>query len=183
MTGSTSQAILFVDGYNVIGAWPELITLRDVQGLDIARNQLAESLANYSAYKGFETLLVFDAYGQRQTHRSERFTQHLSIHYTSFGQTADSYIEISCAKFRNDIRKFEKRLIVATSDRAQQLTVVGYGAEWMSASQLGIDVQLSEQKVKHRQKPKKQSKQRFLSKSLNPDIQAKLAKLRSNLME
>ena len=183
MNGSTSQAILFVDGYNIIGAWPELIELRDSQSLDVARNHLAEALANYGAYQGFETLLVFDAYGQRQTHRSERFTQHLSIHYTSFGQTADSYIEISCAKFRNDIRKFEKRLIVATSDRAQQLTVIGYGAEWMSAAQLGMDVQLSEQKVKHRQKPQKQSKQRFLSKSLNPDMQAKLAKLRSNLME
>ena len=183
MTGLTSQAILLVDGYNVIGAWPELIQLRDTQGLDFARSQLAETLANYSAYKGFETRLVFDAYGQPQTHRSEKFTQHLSIHYTSYGQAADSYIEISCAKFRNDIRKFEKRLIVATSDRAQRLTVVGYGAEWMSATQLGSDVHLSVQKVKHRQKPQKRSKQRFLSKSLNPEIQAKLAKLRSNLMD
>lgn len=183
MKGSTSQAILLVDGYNIVGAWPDLIDLRDLKGLDVARASLAETLANYSAYRGFETLLVFDAYGQRQAHRIEKFTQHLSIHYTSFGQTADSYIEISCAKFRNDIRKFEKRLIVATSDRAQQLTVVGYGAEWMSASQLNSDVSLSEQKVRHRQKPKKQSKQRFLSKSLNPEVQAKLAKLRSNLMD
>ena len=183
MKGSTSQAILLVDGYNVIGAWPELTELRDSQGLGVARTSLAETLANYSAYRGFETLLVFDAYGQRQSHRIEKFTQHLAIHYTSFGQTADSYIEISCAKFRDDIRKFEKRLIVATSDRAQQLTVVGYGAEWMSAAQLNADVDLSVQKVKHRQKPKKHSKQRFLSKSLNPETQAKLAKLRSKLMD
>ncbi|MEO0867402.1 MAG: NYN domain-containing protein [Cyanobacteria bacterium J06642_11] len=184
MTASKSQqAILFVDGYNIIGAWPELIHLRDQQGLDVARNSLAESLANYSAYRDFETLLVFDAYGQPQGHRREVFTQHLSIHFTSFGQTADSYIEISCAKFRNDLRKFEKRLIVATSDRAQQLTVVGYGAEWMSATQLAADVNLSVQKVKHQQKPKKHSKQRFLSRSLNSETQAKLAKLRSNLME
>ncbi len=182
MNGSNSQAILLVDGYNVIGAWTDLTDMRDSLGLEVARNHLAETLANYSAYRGFETLLVFDAYGQRQTHHSEKFTQHLSIHYTSFGQTADSYIEISCAKFRNDIRKFQKRLIVATSDRAQQLTVVGYGAEWMSANQLATDVQLSVQKVKHRQKPQKHSKQRFLSKSLNPETQAKLARLRSNLM-
>lgn len=183
MNGSPAQAILLVDGYNVIGAWPALIELRDGDSLDLARNSLAEMLANYSAYRGFETLLVFDAYGQRQSHRVEKYTQHLSVHYTSFGQTADSYIEISCAKFRNDIRKFEKRLIVATSDRAQQLTVVGYGAEWMSAAQLHADVNISVQKVKKRQKPQKQSKQRFLSKSLNPEMQAKLAKLRSSLME
>lgn len=183
MRGSTSQAILLVDGYNIIGAWPELMELRDLQGLEVARTSLAETLANYSAYRGFETLLVFDAYGQPQGHHREVFTQHLSLHFTSFGQTADSYIEISCAKFRNDIRKFEKRLIVATSDRAQQLTVVGYGAEWMSANQLAADVNVSVQKVKHRQKPQKRSKQRFLSKSLNSETQAKLAKLRSNLME
>lgn len=183
MNGSTSQAILLVDGYNIIGAWPALIKLRDTQNLEAARNELAEVLANYSAYRGFETLLVFDAYGQRQTHRQEHLTQHLAIHYTSFGQTADSYIEISCAKFRHDIRKFQKRLIVATSDRAQQLTVVGYGAEWMSAPQLAADINLSVQKVKHRQKPKKQSKQRFLSKSLNSETQAKLAKLRFNMPE
>lgn len=183
MTGSTSQAILLVDGYNIIGAWPDLIELRDIQGLEFARNGLAETLANYSAYKGFETLLVFDAYGQPQTHRSESLTQHLSVHYTSFGQTADSYIEITCAKFRNDSRKFQKRLIVATSDRAQQLTVIGYGAEWMSAAQLASDVNLSVQNVKHRQKPQKHSKQRFLSKSLNSETQAKLAKLRTHLMQ
>lgn len=183
MTGSTSQAILFVDGYNIIGAWPDLIELRDAQGLEFARNNLAETLANYSAYKDFETLLVFDAYGQPQTHRSEPLTQHLSVHYTSFGQTADSYIEISCAKFRNDSRKFKKRLIVATSDRAQQLTVIGYGAEWMSAHQLASEVNLSVQNVRHRQKPQKHSKQRFLSKSLNLETQAKLAKLRANLMK
>ncbi len=183
MNVSTSQAILLVDGYNVIGAWPDLTELRDFQGLEVARTSLAETLANYSAYRGYETLLVFDAYGQRQAHRIEKFTQHLSIHYTSFGQTADSYIEISCAKFRDDIRKFEKRLIVATSDRAQQLTVVGYGAEWMSAAQLNADVNLSVQKVKRRQRPQKKSKQRFLSKSLNPEMQAKLAKLRSNLAD
>ncbi len=183
MASSSSQAILLVDGYNIVGAWPELIQLRDNQDLEMARSQLAETLANYSAYRGFETLLVFDAYGQRQAHRCDRFTQHLSIHYTSFGQTADSYIEVTCAKFRNDVRKFQKRLIVATSDRAQQLTVVGYGAEWMSANQLAADVQLSVQKVKHRQRSRKQSKQRFLSRSLNPETQAKLAKLRSNLMQ
>ena len=183
MKRSTSQAILLVDGYNVIGAWPELTELRDLQGLEFARTSLAETLANYSAYSGFETLLVFAAYGQPQAHRIEKYTQHLSIHFTSFGQTADSYIEISCAKFRNDLRKFEKRLIVATSDRAQRLTGVGYGAEWMSATQLNADVNLSVQKVKHRQKPKKQSKQRFLAKSLNAETQAKLAKLRSKLTD
>ncbi|MEO0458768.1 MAG: NYN domain-containing protein [Cyanobacteria bacterium P01_A01_bin.114] len=183
MASSTAEAILLVDGYNVVGAWPELIRLRDQLGLEPARNQLAEDLANYSAFKAFETWLVFDAYGQQQPHRQESVTNHLSIHYTSFGQTADSYIERACALFRKDSRKFQTRLIVATSDRAQQLTVVGYGAEWISAQQLGSDVHFSRQHVKRRQKPAKQSKKRFLADSLNPEAQAKLARLRQGLWD
>ncbi|MEM9908723.1 MAG: NYN domain-containing protein [Cyanobacteria bacterium P01_D01_bin.44] len=183
MASSAAEAILLVDGYNVVGAWPELIRLRDREGLGPARNQLAEDLANYSAFKAFETWLVFDAYGQRQPHRQETVTQHLSIHYTRFGQTADSYIERACALFRKDARKFQSRLIVATSDRAQQLTVVGYGAEWMSTHQLASDVQFSQRRVKRRQKPAKQSNKRFLSASLNPEAQAKLAKLRQGVWD
>ncbi|MEO1402211.1 MAG: NYN domain-containing protein [Cyanobacteria bacterium J06635_1] len=183
MASSAAEAILLVDGYNVVGAWPELIRLRDCEGLEPARNQLAEALANYSAFRAFETWLVFDAYDQRQPQRQETLTQHLSIHYTRFGQTADSYIERACALFRKDARKFRSRLIVATSDRAQQLTVVGYGAEWMSTQQLASDVQFSQQRVKRRQKPPKQSNQRFLFASLNPEAQAKLAKLRQGILD
>ncbi|NEP15413.1 MAG: NYN domain-containing protein [Leptolyngbya sp. SIO4C1] len=181
MNSPSAQAILLVDGYNIVGAWPELIQLRDSSGLESARNQLAEVLANYSAFKDFETWLIFDAYGHRRAHHSESVTQHLSIHYTRFGQTADSYIEKACAQFRNDVRKFQQRLIVATSDRAQQLTVIGYGAEWMSAQQLESDVTFSLQRVRRRQKSKQRSRRSSLANSLGPEAKAKLSRLRFGL--
>ena len=183
MASSSIEAVLLVDGYNVVGAWPELTQLRDQVGLAPARNHLVEVLASYSAFKAFETQLVFDAYGQRQHHRQESVTDNLCVHYTRFGQTADSYIERACASFQQNVRKFQTRLIVATSDRAQKDTVVGYGAEWMSAQQLASDVHVSLQRVKRRQKPAKQSKRRFLANSLNPEAQAKLTRFRHGIWD
>lgn len=177
MTGAIAQAILLVDGYNIIGAWASLVELRDNRGFDAARESLVLSLANYSAFKGFETWVVFDAYEQRTPASQEPITHHLSVHYTGFGQTADSYIERACAKFRSDARKFTQRLIVATSDQVHRQTVVGYGAEGMSASQLESEVLSAHKRAKRRQKPARRSSGRVFA-NLNPDVQAKLARLR-----
>lgn len=183
MPRSKFQAVLLVDGYNVIGAWPRLQRVRDRDGLEIARRDLIEALTGYSAYKGFDTRIVFDAYSQATPYNEESVTANVSVHYTDFGQTADSYIEKACALFRHDVRKFYQRLIVATSDRAQQLTVVGYGAEWMSAHRLGVDVDHAKQHVQRRQQAPKRSPSRFLASSLDPLAQARLHQLRFGLKE
>ncbi|MEO1127001.1 MAG: NYN domain-containing protein [Cyanobacteria bacterium J06639_16] len=177
----SSEALLLVDGYNMIGAWPNLAQSQAKGGLDQARSDLVETLVNYSAFKGFETHLVFDAYSQQTPSNQTVITQNLRVHYTAFGQTADTYIEKVCAQFRNNARKFTHRLIVATSDRAQQLTVVGYGAEWMSAKQLAMDVQVSVQGVKQRQRTQKQSTKRLLANTLDPKVQEQLDRLRMGL--
>jgi predicted RNA-binding protein with PIN domain len=49
MPSSTPQAILLVDGYNVVGAWHSLKRVRDRYGLEEARRELADALADYSA--------------------------------------------------------------------------------------------------------------------------------------
>ena len=177
MASKPSQAILLVDGYNIIGAWPSLIAINQHQGLDAAREALIAHLANYSAYQEFETWAVFDAYEQRTPASAEKITHHLSVHYTGFGQTADSYIERSCAKFRNDARKFTQRLIVATSDNVHRQTVVGYGAEAISALQLQNEVISAGRQVQRRQKAKKKRSGRVFA-NLNPDVQAQLTKMR-----
>ncbi len=178
MPRSTPKPILLVDGYNIVGAWRELIQVRDRQGLEEARHRLIEILTGYSAYQGFDTQVVFDAQYRDTPNNREVMTNHLCVHYTDFGQTADTFIEKTCADFRTDIRKFDHRLIVATSDRAQQLTVVGYGAEWMSAEQLGNDVEFVIRKVERKIKPAKKSAGRFLFNSLDPDAQKRLSQMR-----
>jgi len=178
MTQSRYEAIFLVDGYNIIGAWSELQqALRD-EGMESARRQLIETLTNYSAYKGFDTRLIFDAQYRESQGTLETITPNLAIHYTNFGQTADSHIEKLCAAFRNDLRKFEQRLIVATSDQAQRLTVQGYGAEWISAQRLAAEVALTVRQVKHRQRPSSRSRKRSFVSSLDSDALQRLTDLR-----
>lgn len=180
MPPSTPQALLLVDGYNVIGAWHRLIQIRNQAGLEEARRELVNSLIDYSAYQNFETHIVFDAYDQNTPKTREVITANLEVCYTHYRQTADTYIEQTCAQYRKDLRKFEQRLIVATSDRAQQLTVVGYGAEWMSAQQLRAEVEFAIQKVRRKQQSirKQRTPHRFLASAIDPIARQRLAQLR-----
>ena len=178
MSRSLPQALMLVDGYNVVGTWHDLKQASDRDGLEEARRLLIEALANYSAYQDFDTQLVFDSQYQDTGSKRDVITSNLAVHYTDFGQTADTFIEKTCAAFRNDLRKFHQRLIVATSDRAQQLTVVGYGAEWMSSEQLAVEVDTALIKVRTKKKPATKNSRRFLISSLDPAAQKRLSELR-----
>ena len=72
-------------------------------------------------------------------------------------------------------------MIVATSDRAQQLTVVGYGAEWMSAEQLAADVESTARRSERQHKSRKHNSSRFLAVPSIQNAQQRLAKLRMGL--
>ena len=174
---------MLIDGYNVIGAHPPFQMMRDREGLEEARRALIELLSNYTAYHRYESTIVFDAHYQDQPGRVWPVTDRLSVGYTQSNQTADSYIERACAIFfREDLRRFSKRMIVATSDRAQWLTAVGYGAEWMSSPQLIREALACMKQVKRRQPNVKQSKKRFLASGLDAEVQSKLARLREDLL-
>ncbi len=182
MSSSSSPAVLLVDGYNIIGAWSCLKKTCSQAGLEAARYELVESMTSYSAFHGYETQVVFDAQYQNTSSNREVITELLSVYYTDFGQTADTYIEKSCASFRYQVaQSLISRVIVATSDRAQQLMIQGYGAEWMSALQLCYDVQASVCRARHNYQTRKQSKSRFLANSIDPKARERLAELRMGL--
>jgi predicted RNA-binding protein with PIN domain len=136
MPPSLYQALLLVDGYNIIGAWSDLKQSRDRHGLETARQELIETLIDYAAVQAYQTYIIFDAHYQNTPSYSEAFTSLVTVYYTNFAETADTYIEKFCATFQNNKQPKSLRLIVATSDRAQRLTVTGYGAEWISAQRL-----------------------------------------------
>ncbi|WP_250126052.1 NYN domain-containing protein [Chroococcidiopsis sp. CCMEE 29] len=196
MTRSSPHAVLLVDGYNIIGAWSYLKKTRDDAGLEASRCQLIEALINYTTFQGFQTQIVFDAQYQNTCSTQEDITQNLSVHYTDFGQTADTYIEKACACFYSYTNRVlpkavlprkpphcsQSRLIVATSDRTQQLMVMGYGAEWMSAQQLAGEVESAAIRVRQH-KPKKQSSSRFLANSIDAKARQRLADLRLGLKD
>lgn len=196
MPRSSPTAVLLVDGYNIIGAWSDLKQVRDTDGLETARDHLTEILINYSALKDFKTQIVFDAQYQKTGGNHEVITQCLSVYYTDFGQTADTYIEKVCASARPYVRQMMpnsiscnrntyqsafSRLIVATSDRAQQLTILGYGAEWLSAQQLFHDVESTSRRSRRQHQPRKQSSSRFLANSIDAKARQRLTRLRLGL--
>ena len=51
---------LIVDGYNVINAWKEFASLRE-ESLEHARDLLVAGIAEYTAFKGYHGIVVFDA--------------------------------------------------------------------------------------------------------------------------
>ncbi|MEO0845855.1 MAG: NYN domain-containing protein [Cyanobacteria bacterium J06648_1] len=184
MSSSPYQAILLVDGYNIIGDWSDLKKSRDHHGLEAARYELVECLINYSASVGYRTKVVFDAHYQDTPRSIENHTAALSVHYTAFAETADTYIEKFCATFaRKKYQQESTRLIVATSDRAQQLTVVGYGAEWLSAPMLAREVKMAVQKTKSKtqKQVKKKPDGRFLLHTLDPVAQKRLRQMRQGM--
>jgi uncharacterized protein len=177
-----SDVTLLVDGYNVIGAWMPLAFCGDRAALEAAREQLIEELANYSAFQGYQTRIIFDAHQRHGSYgNSELITNALEIFYTEYGETADTHIELFCSQARFQARKSHHRLIVATNDRAQQLTVMGYGAEWISAQQLLGDVEAIALSIRRKQQSNKKTSTRLLSHSLDPDAKKKLEKWRHGL--
>ncbi|MBW4614369.1 MAG: NYN domain-containing protein [Desmonostoc vinosum HA7617-LM4] len=182
MPPSSSQAVLLVDGYNIIGAWPCLKKTRDSAGLEAARWELVEAMTGYSAFQGYVTQVVFDAQYQNGSSNKEIINELLTVHYTDYGQTADTYIEKACAALRQQVAlSLISRVIVATSDRAQQLMVQGYGAEWLSAQQLCGEVEATVCRMRHKYQTRKQSKSRFLASAIDAKARQRLAELRMGL--
>lgn len=168
--------LLLVDGYNIIGSWSPLKSTRDRHGLEQARYELIETLINYTVHKGFKTQVVFDSQYQKTPSSVEHHSTHLSICFTAWTQTADTYIERVCATFFRRQQINHNRIIVATSDRDQYLTAMGYGAEWMSVEVLAKDIESSRSQVKRKQRSNKRSRGRLLFNCLDAQSQEKLAR-------
>ncbi|TCZ67521.1 NYN domain-containing protein [Paenibacillus albiflavus] len=135
------QEFLIVDGYNIIGAWPKLSKLKDVN-LEEARNSLIHMLAEYQSFSGMKTYLVFDAYlvpGIGKQYSQSR----LSVLYTKEKETADELIE----RLVTDLIGRRKQVYVATSDMIEQHVIFGKGALRMSANELLVKVRNSRKEI------------------------------------
>ncbi len=179
MSAPPYQAFLLVDGYNIIGSWSDLKKSRDHYGLETARHSLIESLVNFAPMVDYRTQIVFDAHYQNTPSYSEEYTPLVSVHFAAFAETADTYIEKFCASFRNAAyQEHSSRLIVATNDRAQKLTVTGYGAECISAQRLAGEVETTSRRAKRNERSSKKSAGRFLFHALDPIAQERFRQMR-----
>lgn len=133
---------LLVDGYNVIFSWENLKALaRD--NIDSARGTLVNILCNYRGFKKCELILVFDAYKVKGNHREVEREGNIDIVYTKEAETADTYIE----KVSHELAKNHKVRVV-TSDRMEQLIILGNGAIYVSSKEFYEEVRNAEEQIR-----------------------------------
>ncbi len=135
--------LLYVDGYNMIGAWPHLQKLQRENDLVAARESLLHDLSEYAKYENVEVRVVFDAHfvpGIQQVY--DRY--HLTVIFTKEEETADSYIE----KAVGEENLFTTNVVVATSDLAEQWLVFQRGASRKSARDLYKEIQHTRENIR-----------------------------------
>lgn len=157
------QQYLLVDGYNIIFAWEELNELAKTN-IDAARDKLMDILCNYQGFKKCELILVFDAY-KIEGHPVETIEYHnIHVVYTKEAETADQYIE----KLVHEIgRKYD--VTVATSDRLEQMIILGEGAKRMSARDLEQEIELVNQQIRKDYLQKQQTGKNYLFDQLDEE--------------
>ncbi|MDO9491891.1 NYN domain-containing protein [Acetobacterium sp.] len=129
------KTILIVDGYNVIHGSDDLKRLSEIQ-LEEARVKLINDLNGYSGFKGWETILVFDAYQQQTLEKCEEIVGRIKVVFTEKNKTADSYIE----KLVYSLPKAYSVRVV-TSDFTLQQMVMASGAERVPVRELIQDME------------------------------------------
>ncbi|MCG0275933.1 MAG: NYN domain-containing protein [Thermosediminibacteraceae bacterium] len=144
---------LFIDGYNVINAWPELIEAKSVS-LETARDKLVDIMADYAAQTGINVVVVFDAHNVEGGRGGRYHINGVEVVFTREGETADNYIEktVSSLGMGNKIR-------VATSDWIEQQIVMGHGAIRLSARELRNEVMALAERRRQLEERKKLERQ------------------------
>ena len=127
--------IMIVDGYNVIGNWPELAKLKAEDHFDVARDRLLDVLAEYRSYEDRQMIVVFDAMYVPGIGKNYSKWD-LTVVFTKEDETADSYIE----KLAQQLNTHLNQLTVVTSDQAEQWTVFSRGALRISSREFLTEV-------------------------------------------
>ena len=133
---------LLVDGYNIIFAWDELKSLAK-ENIDSAREALIEILGNYQGFRKCKVIAVFDAYKVKGGQR--HFEKHgdVTVVYTQEAETADTYIERTTYELSGKAGpgSGKYRVRVATSDRLEQMVILGNNAMRVSAGDFKAEVE------------------------------------------
>jgi uncharacterized protein len=163
---------LIVDGYNIL---PRLYlkSLREIGDLEMARNDLADRLCEYSAFRGEYVVLVFDA------HHTENQGTHIrhgvvDMYFTQKKETADERIEALVYEMRDVYGEIS----VATSDAAEQQVVFGGGALRISADELRRRLEEVEAGIRASVKKVESNPKSTLSDNIRQDVANILEKWR-----
>ncbi len=136
------EEYLLVDGYNIIHAWEDLDDLAR-EDLDGARIRLLDLLCNYQGWRNCHVIVVFDAYRVKGNPGSVEQYRNIHVVYTREAETADTYIEKTTYEIAPHYR-----VRVATSDRLEQMIILGHGADRISARELKLELELAEEQIR-----------------------------------
>ena len=155
---------LLVDGYNIIFAWPELKALADTN-LDAARLRLQDILCNYQGFKKCNVILVFDGYKVKGNPGEVIQYHNIHVIFTKEAETADQYIE----KVTQEIGRTH-HVRVATSDRLEQVIILGKGAVRLSARDLQKEIRETDEEIHSQHLQKIPSKKNRLFDNVDADL-------------
>ena len=125
---------LIVDGYNIIFAWPDLASLKDVN-LQDAREMLIATLADYAAMTRQRVTVVFDSHRRPDADASEQTISGVEVVYSGRKTSADHVIERLLFEARAS-----DEVTVATSDALQRDLALGRKIKTVSALTLKAQV-------------------------------------------
>lgn len=150
---------VFIDGYNVINAWPNLKKL-SLNSYEDARNSLIEILVDYKAASGSSVYVVFDAYKTKGKREKVETYKGVNIVFTKEFQTADSYIENKASELKNPRNTVQ----VVTADGAQQQSILGSGAIRMTPLEFKAEI------IRYKNKTTEHKKEQVPKKSTLGDL-------------
>ena len=134
VTGVLELPTMFVDGYNVINAWPRLKKQFAKGDLFYAREMLLSDVADFTIRR-FDTVVVFDANGAAEASggrdREDEYAGGL-VRVVYAAESADAYIEAEARRLRGD----GKQVWAATSDSGITTACSVHGAMVVSAKWL-----------------------------------------------
>ena len=166
------QEYLLVDGYNIIFSWEELRELSE-KDIGAARGKLADILSNYQGYRKCTLILVYDAYKVEGNPGEVMKYHNIYIVYTKEAETADQYIEKTVRRIAKDAA-----VTVATSDGLEQVTILGQGANRMSAPGLKEEIERTLAEVRGEHLGKKGSVGNYLFDYLDEETAEEMEKVR-----
>jgi len=167
-----SNEYLLVDGYNIIFSWNSLKKIAD-KSLEDARNKLIDILGDYQGYKKINLILVFDAYLVKGGIGSICRYNDIYVVYTKEAETADNYIERTATRLKG-----KYKVMVATSDRLEQVIIMSKGAVRISAKELEEDVKAAKKHIKEKMDEIKPIKNNMLIDNLDSETAAWLEEMR-----
>ena len=165
---------LIVDGYNIIFAWPDLASLKDVN-LQDAREMLIATLADYAAMTRQRVTVVFDSHRRPDADASEQTISGVEVVYSGRKTSADHVIERLLFEARAS-----DEVTVATSDALQRDLALGRKIKTVSALTLKgqVDAVLAQRNQQIGDTRARSDIARRLEDRLDPKTRERLDRLR-----